>query len=97
MADIFRVERDYNAKLKEIEELERTGHEHIRTGGSELIASGRSKLDRADQLRQSSAKVQKVRLEKLKRALAQFQTGLLPGMGGDNSVILENLRNKNTQ
>lgn len=90
-AEIYGTQRKMNAKIKEAEELEDEGHRLVRTGHPERVPDGQHKLDKAARIRRSVKKVENGKLVKLKNALSAFKTDLLPGMGSDTAVVLEEL------
>lgn len=80
--------RRINALGVESDELEVKGHELIRTGNLELIDTGKDLLKQADTIRNSTIPRINSKLQKLKEALASFNTMLLPGISGDQGVSL---------
>lgn len=62
-----------------------------RTGDAYNLETADFKMREAKYMRDKAKRIEEVRLVKLKRAHAEFQTRLLPGMEDDASVVLGNL------
>ncbi len=92
LAEIYSCQRKLNAQLKEAEEKEAQGHKYVRTGEPGLVSQGQMDLKDAERLRKLIKRTEDNKLKKLKNALSAFQTEMLPGMGGDKAVVLENLK-----
>ena len=81
-----------NAKLKDAEEKDQKATTYIRSGDPSLVNPGQMLREEATRLRKSVESRDKNKLKKLKNALSAFKTELLPGMGTDTAVVLEDLR-----
>lgn len=91
-ADISRAHKQRQIWHEMAREREEQSQTLIRTGDAYSVELGNDLKKQAIYLRDKIKRIDEVRLVKLKRAHAAFQTRLLPGLEDDASVVLENLQ-----